>query len=274
MIKRIKTSIKNRRWLWQQNNIKKAQLNRKKLLDELVPGGFYFSNKGHCVCCDSKVTFEANDSWLRDSYFCLNCKCKPRERALMHTIETYYPNWKELAIHESSPIKRGASVKINKNSKNYLASQYYPNKPFGSFIDGFRNEDLENQTFENELFDIVITSDVMEHVYNPEMAFKEIARTLKIGGSHIFTVPIINKHKKTEVWATLGENGAPNFLKTPEFHGNPVDPNGSPVTMHWGYDIVDFIKKASGLDTDIVALYEKELGIMGEYNEVFVTTKK
>ena len=109
--------------------------------------------------------------------------------------------------------------------------------------------------------------------YDPEKAFKEIARTLKKGGAHIFTVPIINRHMKTQVWATLGENGKPNFLHTPEYHGNPVDSTGAPVTMHWGFDMVDFIKKVSGLDTDVVDLYDQEHAIMGVYNEVFVTYK-
>ena len=30
-------------------------------------------------------------------------------------------------------------------------------------------------------------------------------------------------------------------LKTPEYHGNPNDPNGSIVTYYWGYDILNFI---------------------------------
>lgn len=266
--------IREKRWEQEKKDKVKTAEFKKEEIKKLLSGDFYFSHKGHCVCCDTEVAFEAHDSWLRDSYFCLNCKCKPRERALMATIEKYYPNWKNLKIHESSPIKRGASVKLKKYSTNYLASQYYPTKEFGSIIDGFKNEDLENQTFADESFDLVITSDVMEHLYNPEKAFKEIARTLKKGGAHIFTVPIINKHMKTEVWATLGADGEPQFLKTPEFHGNPVDlVKGSPVTMHWGFDIVDFIKKVSGLETDIVYIYDKNLGIMGEYNEVFVTRK-
>ena len=255
-----------------KDKIQREQLIRETIL-KLVPSGFYFSHTGYCTCCESTVIFEAKDHWLRDTYFCKNCFCKPRERALMNAIETHYPNWKNIAIHESSPIKRGASVKLKKYSTNYTATQYYPSKEFGSMIDGFRNEDLENQTFPDETFDLVITSDVMEHIYNPEKAFKEIARTLKKGGAHIFTVPIINKHMKTELWATLGENGKPNFLKTPEFHGNPVDPDGSPVTMHWGFDMVDFIKNVSGLETEIMAIYDKEKGLMGEFNEEFVTKK-
>lgn len=243
------------------------------LLPRLLPGDYYLSHPGYCVCCDREVTFECYHSWLRDNYYCANCQCIPRERALMAVVEKYYPNWRGLRIHESSPVQRGASLKLKNQCVNYQASQYYPGKEYGTMVDGFRNENLENQTFGDESFDLVITQDVMEHVYHPERVFSEIARTLAKDGAHIFTVPIINKHAKTQVWATLNPDGTPNFLHAPEYHGNPVPPYGSPVTMHWGFDIVNFIRASSGLDTKIISIYDKNLGIMGEYNEVFITYK-
>ena len=246
---------------------------KKYLLARFLPNGFYFSQKGFCPCCDQEVVFQSKHQWLRDNFRCSNCNCIPRERSLMHVIEQYYPNWRDLKIHETSPGNRGTSLKLKKHCKNYLASQFYPSKPFGSIIDGFRNENLEKQTFDDEAFDIVVSQDVMEHVYNPEKAFQEIARTLKKGGAHIFTVPIINKHKPTEVWATLGENGEPVFLKTPEYHGNPVDKKGSPVTFHWGFDIVSFIKEKSGLDTTVEYIDDLKYGIRAEYIEVIVSKK-
>jgi SAM-dependent methyltransferase len=191
----------------------------------------------------------------------------------MMIIEKYYPNWKDLDIHESSPENRGASLKLQKAAKKYIASQYFPDKPFGIKIDSYINQDLENQTFKDESFDIVITQDVMEHIYNPEKAFKEIARTLKNGGAHIFTVPIINKHKPTEVWAVKGEDSQPVFLKIPEWHGNPVDVKGSAVTMHWGFDIVDYIKEKSALETVIEYIDNLYYGIRGEFIEVLVSKK-
>lgn len=191
----------------------------------------------------------------------------------MLTIEKYFPNWRNLDIHESSPSNRGASNKLKKNCKRYVSSQYYPNQPFGTVINSNRNEDLENQTFSDSIFDIVVTQDVMEHVYNPDRAFLEVARTLKKGGAHIFTVPLINKHDKTEVWATKGEDGNPVFTKTEEYHNNPVDPNGSAVTMHWGFDIVDFIRIKSGLKTTIEHIDNLDFGIRAEYIEVLVSQK-
>lgn len=244
-----------------------------KLLDFLIPNGFYFRHEGYCPCCEKVVFFKANNNWLRDYFICDNCNSLPRERALMLIIEKYFPNWKNLDIHESSPTLRGASLKLKKNAKKYIASQYYPNKPLGCIIDDYINQDLENQTFINNSFDIVISQDVMEHVYNPEKAFSEIARTLKDGGAHIFTVPIINKHNKTEVWAVKGINGKPMFLKDPEWHGNPVDSIGSPVTMHWGFDIITFIKESSGLETTIEYIDNLHFGIRAEYIEVLVSKK-
>lgn len=234
---------------------------------------FQFCINGYCPCCDQQVIFHATSSWLRDNFFCSNCSSLPRERALIVIMEKYFPNWRNLAIHESSPIIRGASKKIHDNCVAYTTSQYYPGKPFGSIVDGNRNEDLEHQTFPDECFDIVITQDVMEHVYDPQNAFSEIARTLKKGGAHIFTVPIINKHHATEVWATKGSDGNPIFLKTPEYHGNPVDTKGSPVTMHWGFDIVQYIKKTSGLETSIEHIDNLDYGIRAEYIEVLVSKK-
>jgi len=48
---------------------------------------------------------------------------------------------------------------------------------------------LGNISRNDESFDLVITLDVFEHVLRPAKAFAEIARTLKPGGAHIYTVP-------------------------------------------------------------------------------------
>ena len=248
--------------------------NRRYILSLFLPRNFFFAQKGFCPCCERKVIFSSTDSWLRDYFFCNNCFSIPRQRALMITIEKYFPDWRNLTIHESSPGECSISQKLKNECNKYISTQYYPEQPFGSIVSGSRNEDLEKQTFGDESFDIVITQDVMEHVYEPVKAFKEIARTLKKGGAHIFTVPIINKFKKTEVWATRGENGESVFLKNPEYHKNPVDPKGSPVTMHWGFDIVDFIREKSRLETTIEYIDDLKYGIRAEYIEVFVSIKK
>lgn len=234
---------------------------------------YVLRNEGYCHCCDAAVTFRSRKEWLRDNYRCCRCSSLPRERALMYCIETFYPGWRELSIHESSPVKRGASLKLKKGCRNYVATNFFPNAPAGKKKRGFLNQDLENQTFGDETFDLVITQDVMEHIFKPELAFAEIARTLKKGGAHIFTVPLVNKNAPSERWAEIGDDGRIHFLKTPEYHGNPVNRKGSPVAMHWGYDICDLIFSSSGLYTTVVMIDNLELGIRAEYIEVLISKK-
>ena len=153
-----------------------------RILRRLLPDNFYFKQPGFCPCCERDMEFVAYHSWLRDSLRCTNCKSIPRNRALIRVLEQYYPNWTDLSIHESSPSGGGASARLRRSCSKYLASQYYPKQPFGTVIHGFRNENLESQTFPDQVFDIVVTQDVLEHVYDPASVFREIARTLKPGG--------------------------------------------------------------------------------------------
>jgi len=192
----------------------------------------------------------------------------------MLALRNHYPDWKKLAIHESSPCDTGASRALKRNCAGYLASQFFPGEPLGTTISGFSNQDLENQTFEDECFDLVITQDVLEHVYAPAKAFREICRTLKVGGAHIFSVPIVNRFSRTERWAERNERGQPRFLGTPEFHGSPVDEKGSPVTMHWGFDIVDFVRSQTNMETEIEDCYDLQFGLSARYLEIFVSKKK
>lgn len=235
---------------------------------------FVFECKGICPCCDSEVTFRSTSTWFRDFLICPNCSCIPRERAIMKVIEDFYPNWKELKIHESSPANRGTSVKLSSQCKNYIATHYDNRIPLGDIgTYGYRNEDLENQTFDDESFDIVVTQDVFEHIFDIDSAFKEIARTLRPGGAHIFTTPLVNFTKPTEVMAKRTQDGEIIHLHEPEFHGNPIDPKGSLVTYHFGYDICNRIFNTTGLNTIIVRIDDLQYGIRAKYIEVLVTQK-
>jgi len=61
-----------------------------------------------------------------------------------------------------------------------------PGAPLGPRV---TNQSLERLTFADASFDIVLTSDVLEHVRLEAQAHREIRRVLKPGGIYIFTVP-------------------------------------------------------------------------------------
>lgn len=113
----------------------------------------------------------------------------------------------------------------------------------------------------------------MEHIFDPDAAFKEIARVLKPGGSHIFTTPLTNKTRNTEIWASRDESGQIIYHHEPEWHGNPVDEKGALVTMHWGYDIAGFVTEKAKTPTVIIAIDNIDLGIRAEYIDVLISSK-
>jgi SAM-dependent methyltransferase len=245
-----------------------------KLVESIAPNAVYVKFKGHCPCCDRSTHFFSRNLWFRDELKCLSCGSIPRERALMLALNKHYPQWRDLKIHESSPVDRGASHKISREAPDYVGSQFYPDQENIPMIDGFHNINLEAQAFPDQSFDLVITQDVLEHLPNPENAFREIHRTLKTGGAHIFSVPLVNRHAPSEVWARISDHGEVEFLHEPEYHGNPVNPKGSPVMMHWGFDLMDKIKDVTQMSIEVEDHYDLKHGVAGEYNEIVIAKKQ
>jgi SAM-dependent methyltransferase len=232
-----------------------------------------FENYGYCQICKEPVKFQATNSWFRDNYICTKCGSLPRERALMYVLDNFFPNWQNLRIHESSPVERGASIRIKNEGKKVVQSQYFPDTPSGITKDNWLCEDLERLSFPDNSLDIHITQDVIEHIFDPELVFKEIARTLAPNGAHVFTVPLLNRSQPSVRCAIKQGGEIIHLINPPEFHGNPVSEKGSLVTFHWGFDIVHWIYKLSGLITTIFYIDAIELGIKADLIEVLVSRK-
>jgi SAM-dependent methyltransferase len=228
-------------------------------------------SRGYCTICQKNVFFAKTGPWLRDQYLCLSCRSIPRFRALLKVLDEHFPSWRELHIHESSP-GGPSSDKIRRECPNLVASQFFSDLPGGESRDGQRCENLESLTFPDNSFDLVITQDVFEHVLRPERAFAEIARTLKPDGAHVFTVPYY-RGKKTVIRARATDSGGIEHLADPDYHSNPIDPEGSLVVTEWGDEICDFIFRASGMKTSIFSFFDPRLALEGEFLDVFVSRK-
>lgn len=229
------------------------------------------ANRGFCPICEKKTIFFEEKDWLRDHYKCFFCKSIPRNRAIIHILEMHFPKWREMKIHESSP-GGVSSDKIARECKHYTPTQFWQDTPPGSSKNGIRCENLERMTFKDNSFDLMITQDVMEHVFNPDKAFNEISRTLKPGGAHVFTVPIYVR-EKTLIRAVESEEGI-QYLAPKDFHGNPIDNSGSLVTREWGNDLVDFIYENSKMTSTVYHIENRRLGLDGKFLEVVVSRKR
>ena len=178
-----------------------------------------------------------------------------------------------MSIHESSPAPRGASIRL-REAKSYTASQYEKSIPFGSVHPdhGYRSEDLEKQTFADQTFDLVVTQDVFEHLFNPGKAISEIARTLRPNGAYVMSVPIALKDKPSRRRAALVD-GKIELYGPEEWHGNPVDKKGSLVTIDWGYDILNYLHAHSGLSPSLIYFDDVSKGIRAELIDIVVLRK-
>ena len=225
---------------------------------------------GFCPICEANTSFEARYDWFRDHLVCKRCQTIPRERALMLTLRRLAPDWPDMAIHESSPHDRGVSKLLRGNCRGYVPTQFFPGVPLGTYHRGFRCEDIEQQTFADKVFDLVITQDVMEHVFDPAAAYREIHRTLRPGGLHIHTTPIYKENVSTEHCAEKCRDGTVRHMRQPEYHGNPVDAAGSLVTYRYGRDLPHLIAQWAPFGVEVHSFHDRHLGLIAEFLDVIV----
>lgn len=236
-----------------------------------IIAGQYKSNPGYCLICESDTKFYEEDPWLRDHYLCEKCRSIPRNRAIVEAMNVFIPTWKEKVIHESSPYGPSSDY-FRSRCKNYTFSHFFPGIPSGDFYNGTLCENLEALSFERETIDVFVTQDVFEHVMNPDKAFAEISRVLKMGGVHLYTLPWYPQLQTTIQRAKLVGSEI-QFLAEPIYHGNPIDEKGSLVTFDWGLDIGDFIYQHSKMTTQIYLHKDRSLGLDGEFLHVFCSYK-
>jgi SAM-dependent methyltransferase len=226
----------------------------------------------YCHACQSCVAFTVTGPWLRSNLRCPRCDSVVRERAVAYRVSTLLPDWRRLAIHEIAPAPRAFALKLKAECPGYVASHWFPSQALGTTVNGYRNENMERQTFDDASFDCVISLDVMEHVFDPAAAYREIFRTLRPGGFYVHTFPIHKRQLAAVIdRARLREDGSiEHLVEPPEYHGNPVDAKGSLVTKDYGYDIGEQIAEWAPFDVEISRFWDRSLGLMGAYSEVVV----
>lgn len=124
----------------------------------------------------------------------------------------------------------------------FTATDYHDGAEPGSVVAGTRSEDLTRLTFPDRSFDLVLTSETLEHVPDLPAALAEIRRVLAPGGRHVFTVPQRPDVATTFPRARLGPDGRRVDLAPPICH--PDGDRGYPVFTEFGLDLPDLMNAA------------------------------
>ena len=207
------------------------------------------SPNGQCTVCGRRADFLDFQENLRESGLCVNCSSSNRQRqmALMLRLCLDLPDDGDLvlprglAIHNTEST--GAVHAQLREHPGYTFSEYW-GEGFapGRIVQGVRHEDLQNLSFADSSLDLMMSSDVFEHMPYPYQAHAEIFRVLKPGGRHIFTVPFHGGYDDN-VRAKL-EGGEITFFGEKLYHGDPIRPDeGVLVWTIFGSEMLDKLRE-------------------------------
>lgn len=188
------------------------------------------------------------------NFFCIFCGSFSRKRHVAKVISEIIGN-----ILYISDIPKKSSVDIYNTDvgdpfykvlceyDSYVCSDYQTNVELGMEMKkGVFCQNIEKLTFSNELFDLVITEDVLEHVRNYGKGFKEIHRVLRKGGYHIFTIPF--NFDRPTINRVDTSNDEDLYILPPEYHESK---NGKVLSYRtYGIDLFQFLESI-GFETHV-----------------------
>jgi SAM-dependent methyltransferase len=198
----------------------------------------------------------------KESCECAGCGSKLRARRLADVLLDLYPvsgrraadlrSWArspeagELRIAEINRVD-GVHEALEDMAR-FHPSEYFANVRPGCHVAGLRHETLMGLSYEDERFDLVLTSETLEHVPDLTTALAEIRRVLVPGGRHVFTVPVTPIFPQTFPRARLDGDGSIEDLAHPIKH--PGGDVGYRVFTELGLDFPAILERA-GFETEV-----------------------
>jgi len=242
------------------------------------------TNVTQCSVCGKCIKYvpEGNIENLREAQVCDGCGAIYRVIELSSVIleviglEKYSSSLRECygelaKMHIYEIGHTGAIHHILSSSPNFVFSEYFDDALPGTIHEsGVRCEDVQNMSFCDDSFDIIISQDVLEHVPDPIQGLHEIYRVLKPAGYHIFTVPFDRTMAKSVTRAHL-KFGALRHILPPVYHGDPIRKEGALLYTDFGQDFLNMLK-AIGFQVLLRETLREQF--RGGYNVVFITRKK
>jgi SAM-dependent methyltransferase len=237
---------------------------------------------GYCTVCGKStyfLKFVGND-FLRETFICVNCRSNSRNRHVAkllcdtfmirepYSLEKFTGSLPNLSVYEAQA--GGAIHNKLKFLNNYNCSEFFGDVARGSVTSkGILCQDLENLTFSDNSFDLVITQEVFEHVRNPEIAWREVYRVLKPGGYHIFTIPWYRDHKTVRRVLIEGENEV--YILPQVYHADDIR-NGL-VYSDFGHDLPEELDNM-GFHTHVYCNNNEESKLYRIYSSYVFVSKK
>ncbi|WP_435011021.1 class I SAM-dependent methyltransferase [Tundrisphaera lichenicola] len=198
----------------------------------------------------------------KETFQCASCGANLRARrlarALLDEFSTGDAPARSIAEWVCQPTARSLRVaEINRIDGLHEPLSKLPGLAYSEYLDDEgqsagtgdpRHEDLTRLTYPDASFDLILTSETLEHVPDLAGALGEIRRVLAPGGRHLFTVPLLPGVPETFARAVLRPDGTVEHRATPISH--PAGDFGYPVFTEFGADLPEILRRA-GLEVEV-----------------------
>jgi SAM-dependent methyltransferase len=240
----------------------------------------------HCPVCGRVSAARRFSENLRETGWCARCGATNRNRQVALVACRAASEIRGRPVRALPALRESGVVVYNAESQGplheqlrsmpgYLSSEYLgPEHVPGDVVDGITHQDLGRLSFADDSIDLVLSSDVFEHVPDPYSAHAEVRRVLRPGGRHVFTVPFHFHHHAhlDEVRARSGRDGEPELLAEPIYHDDPVRDEGVLVYTIFGLEMLVRLAEI-GFETRLYRLWDLWHGIVGPNAIVFEAVK-
>jgi SAM-dependent methyltransferase len=228
-----------------------------------------------CVVCDQprKMHVSKHLSFVenglkyplwRETVTCTICALNNRMRGLLHLMvaEAKFAFLADIYFTEQITGTFKAALK---NWPNAIGSEYLRDgTPRGQTnSDGIRCEDMTQMTFDDASFDGFVTMDVIEHVPDYKTALKEAYRVLRPGGRLVLSAPFNLDIDQSLIRALILPSGEIRHLMEPEYHGDPLDPNGLLCFTTFGWDFLVTLREIGFQNPTMNFYWSDRFGYLG-----------
>jgi SAM-dependent methyltransferase len=232
-----------------------------------------------CPVCGRRSLLTWGRAALRETVLCFACGSYNRQRQVAAVVLAGHPGCSSLQSLPAGPRvlnteSGGALHAALCHLPGYVCSEYFGDgHASGDLVDGRLHQDLMATSFPDGSFDLVVSSDVFEHIPHPYAAHAEVFRILAPGGRHVMTAPFRPAGWRDEVRATLEPDGTLRHHLEPEYHGDRLRPDDGILAFR-RFGMESLVRCAEiGFEPRFHRLRIPRLGIIGREAYVFELVK-
>jgi SAM-dependent methyltransferase len=218
---------------------------------------------------DDQYSEDGTINW-RERLVCEQTGLNNRVRGAMHVFEQWAtpdPADPVYLTEQHSALYRWLKKRHPKlTGSEFLADTHWLHRlrfAVRQFPERLQHQDLTQLTFTDHSFQSVLTFDCLEHIPDYPQALREMYRVLRHGGQLFVSVPFDVQAVATLTRARLNDDQTITHLMPPEYHGNPVNKQGSLCYYHFGWDLLPVFRSVGFQDAAALMYWSEAYAYLG-----------